>query len=155
MPHLRFNRQASLRRDCVGWQCDENSCLNRSCIGWDSVGRNSPCSQFRCPCDCPEWRHYLGRREVLAIGYAYRVPITVPQGAVGENLTDFVLGIVATLDTCTVYSGTDFLCTDTTGATLDHELRDYDSTSGQIHIFVKTDLDASADNTMYLYSGKA
>ena len=87
------------------------------------------------------------------LGFKYRVKVTVPAGAVSENIEKFYLGINATVDTDHVFYGNDFKVTDDSGNKLFHELRSYDSDTGQVHVFFKADLLADSDNVFWLYYG--
>lgn len=87
------------------------------------------------------------------LGFLYRVKVTVPAGAVSEDLEKFYLGINATLDTSHVFYGDDFKVTDEAGSRLYHELRSYDADTGQVHVFFKADLLADSDNVFWLYYG--
>jgi hypothetical protein len=83
---------------------------------------------------------------------AYRIPITVPAGAVAENLEFFLLGVSITLDTGHA-TDSNFIVTDDTGVRLYHDLRFWDSSTGQAVVFFRCDLSASADNVFWLYYG--
>ena len=88
-------------------------------------------------------------------GYQHRLAITVPSGAVAEDIDKFYLGVTTTIDTATVLNdGTDFYVTDSTGSALDFALRDWDGTTGRFHLFVKTPLLSASDNVLYIYTGK-
>lgn len=84
--------------------------------------------------------------------FTYRVKITVPAGTVASDLEGFILGIAPTLDTSHVNVAV-FKVTDMAGNVLAHELRHYDSDTGQAHLFFRTDLSASVDNEFWLYYG--
>src|SRR5690606_39100451 len=86
-------------------------------------------------------------------GYAYRLKIVVPPGAVSEDFEKFYLGVSVRLDPVQVETGSDFLVTDMADKVLVHELRHYDADTGRVHLFVKTPLSTEGNN-FWIYWGR-
>lgn len=86
-------------------------------------------------------------------GYAYRMKIVVPPGAVAEDFEKFYLGLSVRLDPVQVETGSDFLVTDMADTVLVHELRHYDADTGRLHLFVKTPLSTEGNN-FWIYWGR-
>lgn len=84
--------------------------------------------------------------------WLYRRLLIVPDGRVGSNLDKFYLPVAIKLDPQKASSSVKF--TDATGINqLAHELRDYDTETGELFAFVKMPLQASADNVFFIFYG--
>ena len=88
-------------------------------------------------------------------GYYWRVVITVPAGQVLSDLSRFPLPVKVALDPSHVAGEEDILFTDSDDNPLAYDVVHYSTGSGTLHAYVKTDLEAAADNTIYLYYGVA
>lgn len=82
-------------------------------------------------------------------GYFHRVKITVPAGRVASDLERFLLPVRVTLDPTEATD--DVLFTDAGGNRLPHDLVGFNSLSGKLWAYVRTNLVAEADNVLYLY----
>ncbi|MEM9326009.1 MAG: DUF2341 domain-containing protein, partial [Bacteroidota bacterium] len=91
-------------------------------------------------------------------GYDYRKEIVLDgskiDGTLGNfpvliNITDTDLGCNA------LSSGHDIVFTDPSHTVLDYELESFDNATGEVVAWVKLDLDAGVDETIYMYFGNA
>lgn len=87
----------------------------------------------------------------------YRKKITIQHEQVDADLTDFPVLISLDSDTELVSSaqddGDDILFTDNAGNKLPHEIELFDSSTGQLVAWVKTDLLNESDTNLYIYFG--
>lgn len=84
--------------------------------------------------------------------FTYKRTITVPAGAVSEDLYKFYLGVVVDVDPESIYyDGVDIRITDSQGNKLYHDLRSY--YLGTMQIFFKADLLADEDNVFFIEYG--
>lgn len=81
------------------------------------------------------------------LGFALQTTVTVPAAQLSGDLEDFVLSLVLSVDGTqdSVY------VTDSTGGELYSHFGSYDSTTGKMHAWVRTDLDSTSDNIFYIY----
>ena len=89
--------------------------------------------------------------------WQYRKAITLDHARVVEDQTDFPL-LLATVDADlaanALDSGYDILFADSTGTKLDHEIEDFDGTTGALSVWVRIPfLSSAADTTIYVYYG--
>lgn len=82
--------------------------------------------------------------------WLYRKLLNVPAASIGEDIDKFYLPVATTI---LANDTGDVEFTTLSGQALYHELREYDSDTGQLWAFVKMPLDADSDNQFYLYYG--
>ena len=88
--------------------------------------------------------------------WLYRKKITINSSQVAGNLPGFPVLIDITdaeISANAQASGNDIAFTDSTGNKLSHEIETYDSTTGHLVAWVRTDLSADTDTVVYIYFG--
>ena len=92
--------------------------------------------------------------------WEFRKGVTIDSAQVADDLADFPVLITVNADPELVASalanGDDILFTSADGVTkLAHEIESYDSVTGALTVWVKTDLSATADTQLFMYFGNA
>ena len=92
-------------------------------------------------------------------GWPYRRMVIIDHTKVNDDLTDFPVLIQVTDDhlaSMAQSDGDDILFADSHGVKLDHEIEDYDSTTGGLTVWVRVPfLSATRDTVLYMYYGNA
>jgi hypothetical protein len=102
----------------------------------------------------------IGEEEINTLSWLYRKPITIKASQVTGDLTDFPV-LISTSDSDLKSKarsdGYDIIFTELDGRTgLDHEIESYNSSSGELIVWIKIpSLSSSADTVIYMYYGNS